>query len=186
MLVKLIIPIHWITTLLFSNWTVPWTSMLMSILLACHSLLHTLTSAPLKKNALPVDGELCLLVNILFLIFNSLQYETSFILHLGGSTPEGLKFVRVPAITNAACNNDYGGSITDSMICGGYPGVGGKDACQGDSGGPFVCNFDGKAVLAGVVSWGNGCALATHPGVYARTTYVLDWIKSQMVELITK
>ena len=160
--------------------------MLMSILLACHSLLHTLTSAPLKKNALPVDGELCLLVNILFLIFNSLQYETSFILHLGGSTPEGLKFVRVPAITNAACNNDYGGSITDSMICGGYPGVGGKDACQGDSGGPFVCNDGGKAVIAGVVSWGQGCALATHPGVYARTTYVLDWIKSQMVELITK
>merc|ERR1711934_403825 len=98
----------------------------------------------------------------------------------GGSTPEGLKFVRVPAITNAACNNDYGGSITDSMICGGYPGVGGKDACQGDSGGPFVCNDGGKAVIAGVVSWGNGCALATHPGVYARTTYVLDWIKSQM------
>merc|ERR1712127_159197 len=98
----------------------------------------------------------------------------------GGSTPEGLKFVRVPAITNAACNNDYGGSITDSMICGGYPGVGGKDACQGDSGGPFVCNDSGKAVIAGVVSWGNGCALATHPGVYARTTYVLDWIKSQM------
>merc|ERR1712088_125766 len=98
----------------------------------------------------------------------------------GGSTPEGLKFVRVPAITNAACNNDYGGSITDSMICGGYPGVGGKDACQGDSGGPFVCNYGGKAVIAGVVSWGNGCAWATHPGVYARTTYVLDWIKSQM------
>merc|ERR1712127_382173 len=98
----------------------------------------------------------------------------------GGSTPEGLKFVRVPAITNTACNNDYGGSITDSMICGGYPGVGGKDACQGDSGGPFVCNDGGKAVIAGVVSWGNGCALATHPGVYARTTYVLDWIKSQM------
>merc|ERR1712172_250672 len=98
----------------------------------------------------------------------------------GGSTPEGLKFVRVPAITNAACNNDYGGSITDSMICGGYPGVGGKDACQGDSGGPFVCNDGGKAVIAGVVSWGISCALPTHPGVYARTTYVLDWIESQM------
>ena len=67
------------------------------------------------------------------------------------------------------------------MICAGYPGVGGKDACQGDSGGPFVCNEGGKAVIAGVVSWGNGCALADYPGVYARTTYVLDWIKSQMV-----
>merc|ERR1712172_61399 len=97
-----------------------------------------------------------------------------------GSSPNTCQFVRVPAITNAACNNDYGGSITDSMICAGYPGVGGKDACQGDSGGPFVCNDGGKAVIAGVVSWGNGCALADYPGVYARTTYVLDWIKSQM------
>merc|ERR1711956_134845 len=62
------------------------------------------------------------------------------------------------------------------MICAGYPGVGGKDACQGDSGGPFVCNDGGKAVIAGVVSWGNGCALADYPGVYARTTYdSSDW-----------
>jgi len=98
----------------------------------------------------------------------------------GGSSPNKCQFVRVPAITNAACNNDYGGDITDAMICAGYPGVGGKDACQGDSGGPFVCNDGGKAVIAGVVSWGNGCALADYPGVYARTTYVLDWIKSQM------
>merc|ERR1712156_1264383 len=99
----------------------------------------------------------------------------------GGSSTNTCQFVRVPAITNAACNSDYGaGSITDSMICVGYPGVGGKDACQGDSGGPFVCNDNGKAVVAGVVSWGNGCALADYPGVYARTTYVLDWIKSYM------
>merc|ERR1711997_473257 len=99
----------------------------------------------------------------------------------GGSSTNNLQYVRVPAITNAQCNSAYGaGSITDSMICAGYPGVGGKDACQGDSGGPFVCNDNGKAVVAGVVSWGNGCALADFPGVYARTTYVLDWIKSYM------
>jgi len=98
----------------------------------------------------------------------------------GGSSPNTLQYVRVPAITNEACNDDYGGSITDSMICAGYPGVGEKDACQGDSGGPFVCNDGGKAVIAGVVSWGNGCALADFPGVYARTTHVLDWIKEQM------
>ena len=67
------------------------------------------------------------------------------------------------------------------MICAGYPGIGEKDACQGDSGGPFVCNDGGKAIVAGVVSWGNGCASADFPGVYARTTFVLDWIKAQMV-----
>jgi trypsin len=98
----------------------------------------------------------------------------------GGSSTNTLQYVRVPAITNAECNEDYGGSITDSMICAGYRGVGEKDACQGDSGGPFICNDGGKAVIAGVVSWGNGCALPDYPGVYARTTHVLDWIKEHM------
>jgi len=98
----------------------------------------------------------------------------------GGSATNTLQWVRVPAITNAACNAQYGGSITDSMICAGYPGVGGKDACQGDSGGPFVCNDGGKAVIAGVVSWGYGCADANYAGVYSRNTAALDWIKSSM------
>merc|ERR1712001_433093 len=98
----------------------------------------------------------------------------------GGSATNNLQYVRVPAITNADCNSAYGGSITDSMICAGYPGVGGKDACQGDSGGPFVCNDNGNAVIAGVVSWGNGCALADFPGVYARVTSALSWIQSNM------
>ena len=89
-------------------------------------------------------------------------------------------YVRVPAITNAQCNQAYGNSITSSMMCAGYPGVGGKDACQGDSGGPFVCNENGKAIIAGVVSWGNGCALSDFPGVYARNTAVLDWIQANM------
>ena len=100
---------------------------------------------------------------------------------LGGSATNNLQYVRVPAITNSACNAAYGGSITDSMICAGYPGIGGKDACQGDSGGPFVCNNNGNAVIAGVVSWGYGCAHAKYPGVYARVTTVLDWVKNNLV-----
>ena len=67
------------------------------------------------------------------------------------------------------------------MVCAGYPGVGGKDTCYGDGGGPLVCNDNGKAVIAGVVSWGNGCGLAYHPGVYARVTSALSWIQENMV-----
>ncbi|CAL4108054.1 unnamed protein product, partial [Meganyctiphanes norvegica] len=69
-------------------------------------------------------------------------------------------------------------TITSNMLCAGYPETGGKDSCQGDSGGPFVVNENGKYVQVGVVSFGKGCALKNHPGVYARVSKVLDWIKS--------
>ena len=52
-----------------------------------------------------------------------------------------------------------------------------------NSGGPLVCNSNGKAVLTGVTSGGYGCAKPRYPGVYARVTHVLDWIKSNMVGL---
>merc|ERR1712179_833416 len=99
-------------------------------------------------------------------------------LESGGSSTSALQWVAVPTVTNQQCSQAYSG-ITDSMICAGFP-EGGKDSCQGDSGGPFVCEDNGKAVLTGVVSFGIGCALPNTPGVYARVTAVLDWVKANM------
>lgn len=59
------------------------------------------------------------------------------------------------------------------MICAAVE-KGGKDSCQGDSGGPMVVN--GK--LAGVVSWGVGCASAEYPGIYSNVANQLEWIRA--------
>lgn len=101
-----------------------------------------------------------------------------------GSSPEYLHEVTVPAITNSECNRRkyYDGRITDSMLCAGFPEKGEKDACQGDSGGPIVQKIGNKHVHVGVVSWGEGCALATKPGVYSRTSKRASWIKSTVCD----
>nr|AXF35732.1 serine protease 6 [Holotrichia oblita] len=92
-----------------------------------------------------------------------------------GPAPIQLQAVTVPIVSQENCNDlyrDHPLSILDSMICAGFP-EGGRDACQGDSGGPLTAN----GLLIGLVSWGEGCARATYPGVYANIANVRGFIR---------
>jgi secreted trypsin-like serine protease len=100
-----------------------------------------------------------------------------------GFAPDRLQKAVVPIVSNAEASRAYdplygAGSITPQMLAAGYTG-GGIDACQGDSGGPLVVPDASTARgfrLAGVTSWGEGCARPGFPGVYTRVSMFADWI----------
>jgi type VII secretion-associated serine protease mycosin len=107
-----------------------------------------------------------------------------------GGTSSLLKQVTVAIVSNKACNLVYQADnikITDGMMCAG--GQAGQDSCNGDSGGPLVVpNGSGGYLLAGLVSFGglssgNLCGDAGVPGVYARVSYYVNWIKANMGEV---
>jgi secreted trypsin-like serine protease len=86
--------------------------------------------------------------------------------------------VRVSSNPTDELCGDYPADEYDriSMLCAGdIPGYL-IDTCWGDSGGPLAINDGSRYVLAGVTSWGYGCAESNYPGIYARVTTYLSWI----------
>lgn len=98
-----------------------------------------------------------------------LQYE--------GSSSNTLLAAKVNIVSQEACARAYLriASITKGMLCANASNPA-RDACQGDSGGPLVA----KQQLVGIVSWGEGCADSTYPGVYTRVSEYHDWIWQQV------
>uniref|UniRef100_A0A3P9P787 ST14 transmembrane serine protease matriptase b n=1 Tax=Poecilia reticulata TaxID=8081 RepID=A0A3P9P787_POERE len=105
-----------------------------------------------------------------------------------GATVEGgealrfygvLQKARVRIINSTVCRTLLRDPLSDRMLCAGVL-AGGVDACQGDSGGLLaVTDPSGRVFVAGVVSWGEGCALRNKPGVYTRVTRFRNWIRDQ-------
>jgi secreted trypsin-like serine protease len=99
----------------------------------------------------------------------------------GGSGSNQLRHVDLPMISDADCVQHYGSSVDPATeVCAGWP-EGGRDTCQGDSGGPLmVPDGAGGLLLAGLVSWGDGCARPGVPGVYAEVAPLSGFIQSHM------
>nr|XP_029718824.1 serine proteinase stubble-like isoform X2 [Aedes albopictus] len=99
----------------------------------------------------------------------------------GGTLPSVLQEVSVPIVSNDRCKSMFLRAgrhefIPDIFLCAGHE-TGGQDSCQGDSGGPLqVKGKDGHYFLAGIISWGIGCAEANLPGVCTRISKFVPWI----------
>ncbi|CAG7818269.1 unnamed protein product [Allacma fusca] len=92
------------------------------------------------------------------------------------SRSQVLMEVDIPIITNEKCKEVYKDKIFDTKICA-MEEDGGKDSCNRDSGGPLYFKKDGKQILVGITSHGNGCGLKGWPGVYTRVSKFLQWMK---------
>ncbi|KAM9733306.1 LOW QUALITY PROTEIN: ST14 transmembrane serine protease matriptase a [Menidia menidia] len=96
----------------------------------------------------------------------------------GGYAANILQKAQVRIINHSVCNELMGGGITSRMLCAGVLS-GGVDACQGDSGGPLSSPGKNGMFLAGVVSWGDGCARRNKPGIYTTVTQFRGWIREK-------
>ncbi|CAH4035482.1 unnamed protein product [Pieris brassicae] len=88
-----------------------------------------------------------------------------------------LRAALVNIVSRKECEKAYLnlGIITPGMICAAAVNPP-RDACQGDSGGPLVVTH----TVIGIVSWGEGCANSSYPGVYTSVSYYSAWIHSYL------
>jgi secreted trypsin-like serine protease len=108
------------------------------------------------------------------------------------STSDLLQKADVPIIPDSRCDADYPSAPDDFdptvMVCAadaeGTPPASSHDTCQGDSGGPLLVPDGGFFALAGITSWGVGCADPANPGVYSRVgdQPLNGWVHSRTPE----
>lgn len=97
-------------------------------------------------------------------------------------TSDRLQVVDVPIVGDARCQQQYGLlAVLTGTVSGPHHVCAAallKDSCGGDSGGPLVATSPTGDVQLGIVSFGFGCALPTHAGVYTEVNApaVRTWI----------
>lgn len=96
----------------------------------------------------------------------------------GAARPDELRAVDLPIVSRDDAQSAYADvTLTEDQLAAGDLDQTGADSCQGDLGGPLVVPDAGRGfLLAGVVSWGEGCARPGAPGMYARVSSFADFI----------
>ncbi len=103
-----------------------------------------------------------------------------------GELPATMKVAEVPIVADATCAGAYGSFENRTQMCAGFP-QGGVDTCQGDSGGPLlVRDGPGELRVAGVTSYGDGCAQPGKYGIYARVadSTLREWVRANAPDAI--
>ena len=96
--------------------------------------------------------------------------------------PTKLRAATVQAVADSPCGaalSAHGSIFQPSTLCAASPTYS-ADTCQGDSGGPLTYFDENRWVLAGVTSWGVGCAEPSFPGVYSEVSYYASWIADRL------
>ena len=92
-----------------------------------------------------------------------------------GHFSQFMKEVMLQVRSDDICKRSSSFVVTNNMFCAGNPKRQG-DACEGDSGGSFAVHQNGRYYLAGVVSWGEGCAREGKYGFYTKVPLLYEWI----------
>jgi trypsin len=105
-----------------------------------------------------------------------------------GTFPDTLQQVELEIVDDWTCALALGEDVVQAgagSLCAGYPD-GGRDTCQGDSGGPLLVQEAGGGwLLAGITSFGLGCARTLSPGVYAEIQNYSDtgaWLNACLAD----
>jgi len=105
----------------------------------------------------------------------------------GGTGSQELLHINATYVPNDECKKDLDwDNINDLKLC---AGDGITNSCQGDSGGPVVLVQDGVDggpdlhIHVGLNSYGSACGSTGKPGVKARTSKGMDWIKKAACDL---